>query len=58
MLREFGFIRTWQRWGFSVAWHNMRWRVGYAIGGFTHASNFVEGEDPDDETTWLCHGER
>jgi hypothetical protein len=32
-----GFVRDLKEWGLGTAWHNLRWRAGYAIGGFTSA---------------------
>lgn len=34
-MREF--VQDWRQWSLPVAWWNLRWRVGYAIGGFTSA---------------------
>lgn len=37
------FFRDWRRWTLHVAWMNLRWRVGYAIGGFTSAYRRTNG---------------
>lgn len=52
MLSEF--IRGTRRWGLKTAWFNLRFQLGYWIGGFTHASNYRPGEDPADESTWYA----
>jgi hypothetical protein len=31
------FIRDARRWGLGTAWHNLRFTLGYRIGGFTSA---------------------
>lgn len=38
MIREF--VRGWRRWGLLVAWQNLRFQVGYKVGGFTYAYNY------------------
>jgi hypothetical protein len=31
------FIREWKEWGLKIALSNLRFNLGYWIGGFTHA---------------------
>jgi hypothetical protein len=35
--KEHYFVSDWQKHGLETAWWNLRWRVGYKIGGFTSA---------------------